>query len=83
MKGDASPPLVGLSSGPLTNWMYPVPQPVVSPRAWPLPSEKYPISLVSHSLDWLAWLGSASLASAWLVSTAAATTTATTPEQHQ
>ena len=31
--------------------------------------------------DWLAWLGSASLASAWLVSLAAATTTATTPEQ--
>ena len=31
--------------------------------------------------DWLAWLGLASLASAWLVSSAAATTTATTPEE--
>ena len=61
--------------------MYPVPQPVVSPWAWPLPSEKYPIPFVSHSLDWLAWLGLASLASAWLVSSAAATTTATTPEE--
>ena len=36
---------------------------------------------MSPSLDWLAWLGLASLASAWLVSSAAATTTATTPEQ--
>ena len=76
-----SPPLVDLSMGPLTNWMYPVPQPVVSPWAWPLPSQIYPIPFVSPSLDWLAWLGLASLASAWLVSSAAATTTATTPEQ--
>ena len=44
-------------------------------------SQKYPKPLVSPSLDWLAWLGLASLASAWLVSSAAATTTATTPEQ--
>ena len=67
---------------PFTNWMYPVPQPVVrSPWACALPSEKYPIPFVSPSLDWLAWLGLASLASAWLVSSAAATTTATTPEQ--
>ena len=36
---------------------------------------------MSPSLDWLAWLGLASLASAWLVSSAAAITTATTPEQ--
>ena len=36
---------------------------------------------VSPSLDWLAWLGLASLASAWRVSSAAATTTATTPEE--
>ena len=36
---------------------------------------------MSRSLDWLAWLGLARLASAWLVSSAAATTTATTPEQ--
>ena len=36
---------------------------------------------MSPSLDWLAWLGLASLASGWLVSSAAATTTATTPEQ--
>ena len=41
----------------------------------------YPIPFVSPSLDWLAWLGLASLASAWLVSSAAATTTATTPEE--
>ena len=34
---------------------------------------------MSPSLDWLAWLGLASLASAWLVSSAATTTTATTP----
>ena len=61
--------------------MHPVPQPVVSPWACPLPSEKYAIPSVSPSLDWLAWLGLASLASAWLVSSAAATTTATTPEQ--
>ena len=61
--------------------MYPVPQPVVSPWACTLPSQRYPIPFVSPSLDWLAWLGLASLASAWLVSSAAATTTATTPEQ--
>ena len=36
---------------------------------------------MSRSLDWLAWLGLAGLASAWLVSSAAATRTATTPEQ--
>ena len=36
---------------------------------------------MSRSLDWLAWLGLAHLASAWLVSSAAATRTATTPEQ--
>ena len=36
---------------------------------------------MSRSLDWLAWLGLARLASAWLVSSAAATRTATTPEQ--
>ena len=36
---------------------------------------------MSPSLDWLAWLGLASLASAWLVSLAAATTTAATHEQ--
>ena len=36
---------------------------------------------MSRSLDWLAWLGWARLASAWLVSSAAATRTATTPEQ--
>ena len=42
---------------------------------------KYPLLFVSPSLDWLAWRGLASLASAWLVSLAAATTTATTPEQ--
>ena len=41
----------------------------------------YPNPFVSPSLDWLAWLGLASLASAWLVSSAAATTTGTTPEQ--
>ena len=35
---------------------------------------------MSPSLDWLAWLGLASLASAWLVSSAAATTTATSLE---
>ena len=34
-----------------------------------------------RSLDWLAWLGLARLASALLVSSAAATRTATTPEQ--
>ena len=77
-----SAPLVGLSMGPFTNWMYPVPQPVVSPWACPLPPpQKYPILFVSPSLDWLAWLGLASLALAWLVSTAAATTTTTSPEQ--
>ena len=75
------PPLVDLSTGPFTNWMYPVPQPVVSPWACPLASQKYPIPFVSPSLDWLAWLGLASLASVWLVSSAAATTTATTLEQ--
>ena len=80
-EAETPPPLVGLSMGPFTNGMYPVPQPVVSPWACPLPSEKYPIPFVSPSLDWLAWLGLASLASAWLVSSAAATTTATTPEQ--
>ena len=36
---------------------------------------------MSRSLDWLAWLGWARLASAWLISLAAATRTATTPEQ--
>ena len=36
---------------------------------------------MSPSLDWLAWLGLASLASAWLVSSAAAITTATTWEE--
>ena len=36
---------------------------------------------MSPSLDWLAWLGLASLASAWLVSSAAATATATAVEQ--
>ena len=36
---------------------------------------------MSPSLDWLAWLGPASLAAAWLVSSAVATTTATIPEQ--
>ena len=41
----------------------------------------YPIPFVSRSLDCLAWLGLARLASAWLVSSAAATRTATTPEQ--
>ena len=46
--------------------------------AWPrLTSQLYPIPVVSRSLDWLAWLGLARLASAWLVSSAAATT----PEQ--
>ena len=44
-------------------------------------SQIYPIPFVSRSLDWLAWLGLARLASAWLVSSAAATRTATTPEQ--
>ena len=44
-------------------------------------SHIYPIPFVSRSLDWLAWLGLARLASAWLVSSAAATTTATTPEE--
>ena len=39
------------------------------------------ITFVSRSLDWLAWLGLARLASAWLISSAAATRTATTPEQ--
>ena len=42
-----------------------------------LTSQLYPIPSVSRSLDWLAWLGLARLASAWLVSSAAATT----PEQ--
>ena len=36
---------------------------------------------MSRSLDCLAWLGLARLASAWLVSSGAATRTATTPEQ--
>ena len=36
---------------------------------------------MSQSIDCLAWLGLARLASAWLVSSAAATRTATTPEQ--
>ena len=76
-----SPAFVGLSTGPLTNWMYPDPQPVVSPWACPLPSEKYPIPFVSPYLDWLAWLGLTSLASALRASSAAATTTTTTPEQ--
>ena len=44
-------------------------------------SQIYPIPFVSRSLDCLAWLGLARLASAWLVSSAAATRTATTPEQ--
>ena len=44
-------------------------------------SHIYPIPFVSRSLDWLAWLGLARLASAWLVSSAAATRTATTPKQ--
>ena len=44
-------------------------------------SQTYPIQFVSRSLDWLAWLGLAGLASAWLVSSAGATRTATTPEQ--
>ena len=44
-------------------------------------SQIYPIPFVSRSLDWLAWLGLAGLASVWLVSSAAATRTATTPEQ--
>ena len=43
-------------------------------------SQIYPIPFVSRSLDWLAWLGLARLASAWLVLSAAATRTATTPE---
>ena len=76
-----SPPLVGRSTDPVTNQMYPVPEPVVSPWACPLPSQKYPIPFVSSSLYCLAWLGLASLASAWLVWSAAATTTATTTEQ--
>ena len=46
-----------------------------------LTSRIYPIPFVSRSLDCLAWLGLARLASAWLVSSAAATRTATTPEQ--
>ena len=41
----------------------------------------YASAFVSPSLDWLAWLGLASLASAWLLPFAADTTTATTPEQ--
>ena len=44
-------------------------------------SQTYPIRFVSRSLDWLAWLGLAGLALAWLVSSAAATRTATIPEQ--
>ena len=36
---------------------------------------------MSLSLDWLAWLGLASLVSAWLVSSAAVAITGTTPEQ--
>ena len=36
---------------------------------------------MSSSLEWCAWLGLASLASAWLVSLAATTTTATIPKQ--
>ena len=46
-----------------------------------LSSQTYPIPFVSRSLDWLAWLGLARLASAWLVLSAAAVKTATTPEQ--
>ena len=42
----------------------------------PLRANRNP-KFVSPSLDWLAWLGLARLASAWLVSSAAATTTAT------
>ena len=44
-------------------------------------SQKYPKPLVSPSLDWLAWLGLARLASACLVSSGAATTRGTTPER--
>ena len=44
-------------------------------------SQTYPIPFVSRSLDCLAWLGLARLASAWLVSSAAATRTVTTPQQ--
>ena len=44
-------------------------------------SWRYPKPCVSTSLDWLAWVGLARLASAWLVSSAAVTTTAATPEQ--
>ena len=61
--------------------MYPLPHPVASPWIGPLPSQKYPIPFVSPSLDWLGCLGSANLATAWLVSSAAAITTAATPEQ--
>ena len=43
-------------------------------------SQRYPNPFVSPSLDWLAWLGLARLASAWLVSSEAATRTSTTPE---
>ena len=50
-------PLVGLSTGQVTNWMYPIPQPVVTPWACLLPLQKYPIPFVSPSLDWFAWLG--------------------------
>ena len=56
-----SPHLVGLSMGPFTNWMHPDPQPVVSPWACSLPSQKYPIEFVSPSLDWLAWRFRASI----------------------
>ena len=44
-------------------------------------SQIYPIPFVSRSLDWLAWLGLARLASARLDSSGAATRTAATPEE--
>ena len=44
-------------------------------------SQIYPIPFVSRSLDCLAWLGWGRLALAWLVSSAAAIRTATSPEQ--
>ena len=44
-------------------------------------SQIYPIPFVSRSLDWLAWLGLACLASAWQVSSAATTTPETTPKE--
>ena len=42
-----------------------------------------PKPFLSPLIDWLAWLGLASLASAWLVSSAATTTTATTLHRKQ